>query len=144
MTQSLKLLSPELKLTSALANLKFSNLTGLWFLDGGHALDSQSPHCTSHRENKRKIQAEEEGGHSHFPKETPSLKSCRANILSDIAGVWLGSPPNTTLRILSVRGVPPPFTDFFSGKKGVTDLGGTPPPTPRLRIFPRKFSLKKG
>ena len=22
---------------------------------------------------------------------------------------------------------PPPFTDFFSGKKGVTDLGGTPP-----------------
>ena len=29
-------------------------------------------------------------------------------------------------------GTPPPFTDFFSGKKGVTDLGGTPPP---LRIF---------
>ena len=23
-------------------------------------------------------------------------------------------------------GTPPPFTDFFFGKKGVTDLGGTP------------------
>ena len=59
------------------------------FLDGGHALDSQSPHCKSHRENKRQIQTAEEGGHCHFPKETPSLKSCWANNLSDIAGVWL-------------------------------------------------------
>ena len=51
----------------------------------------------------------------------------------------LGKPPNTTLRILSVRGVPPPpFTDFFSGKKGVTDLGGTPLP-PFTDFSPKNF-----
>ena len=65
-------------------NLKFSNLCGMWFLDGGHALDSQSPHCTSHRENKRQIQTEDI---LTFPRR--SLKSCWANILSDIARVWL-------------------------------------------------------
>ena len=69
MAQSLKVLSLELVEAHVCANLKFSNLARLWFLDGGHALDSQSPHCKSHRENKRQIQTEE-GGHSHFPKET--------------------------------------------------------------------------
>ena len=50
-------------------------------------------------------------------------------MLSFMFGV-LGKGSNTTLRILSVRGgaPAPPFTDFFSGKEGVTDLGGTPPP----------------
>ena len=38
-------------------------------------------------------------------------------------------------------GTPPPFTDFFSGKKGVTDLGGTPPPTPPVYGF---FFQRKG
>ena len=39
----------------------------------------------------------------------------------------LGRTSNTTLRILSVRGVPPPpFTDKIFAKKKVTDLGGTP------------------
>ena len=33
------------------------------------------------------------------------------------------------------------FMDFFSGKEGVTDLGGTPPP---LQIFPQKKFFKKG
>ena len=40
-----------------------------------------------------------------------------------------GRASNTTLRILSVWGVShPPFTDKMFGKKGVTDMGGTPPP----------------
>ena len=34
---------------------------------------------------------------------------------------------------------PPPFTDFFSGKEGVTDLGGTPLPP-----FTDFFFSKKG
>ena len=37
----------------------------------------------------------------------------------------------------------PPFTDFFSGKEGVMDLGGVPPSIP-LQIFPGKIFLKKG
>ena len=38
-------------------------------------------------------------------------------------------------------GTPPPFTDFF-GKKGVTDLGGTP--LPPFTDFSPKICLKKG
>ena len=38
----------------------------------------------------------------------------------------LGRTSNTTLRILSIRGVPPPpFTDKIFSKKKVTDSGGT-------------------
>ena len=61
---------------------------------------------------------------------------------SHIFATILGKTSNTTLRILSVRGVPPPFTDFFSGKKGVTDLGGTP--LPPFTDFPPKIFLQKG
>ena len=38
-------------------------------------------------------------------------------------------------------GSPPPFTDFFSGKEGVTDLGGTPPPL--FTDIPPKNVLQK-
>ena len=54
----------------------------------------------------------------------------------------LGRPSNTTLRILSVRGVTPTLYGQNFRKKGVTDLGGTP--SPPLRTFPRKFFFKKG
>ena len=54
--------------------------------------------------------------------------------------IWKVS--NTTLRILSVRGYPPPFTDFFSDKKRVADLGGPPPPP--FTDFSPKIFLKKG
>ena len=40
------------------------------------------------------------------------------------------------------KGGTPPFTDFFSGKKGVTDLGGTP--LPPFTDFPPKIFLQKG
>ena len=40
------------------------------------------------------------------------------------------------------KGVPPPLYGLFFGKKEVTDLGV--PPSPPLRISPRKFVLKKG
>ena len=36
----------------------------------------------------------------------------------------------------------PPFTDFFFGKKGVKDLGGTPPPP--FTDFSQKIFLQKG
>ena len=39
-------------------------------------------------------------------------------------------------------GTPPPLTDFFSGKKGVTDLGGTP--LPPFTDFSTKIFLQKG
>ena len=39
-------------------------------------------------------------------------------------------------------GTPPPFTDFFSGKEGVTDLGGTP--LPPFTDFSPKIFLQKG
>ena len=55
---------------------------------------------------------------------------------------YLGKTSNTTLRILSVRGVPPPLYGLFFWQKRSYGFGGAPPP--RLRIFPRKFSLKKG
>ena len=42
---------------------------------------------------------------------------------------------------LRIWGVPP-FTDFFPGKKGVTDLGGTPLP-PFTDFSPKNF-FKKG
>ena len=57
--------------------------------------------------------------------------------------VKLGKPSNTTLRILSVSGVPPPpSTDFFLAKKELRICGV--PPSPHLQIFPWKFFFKKG
>ena len=53
----------------------------------------------------------------------------------------LGKGSNTTLRILSVRGVPPPLYGQNFRQKKVTDLGGTPPPP--LRTFPQKMFFKK-
>ena len=55
--------------------------------------------------------------------------------------MYLGGTSNTTLRILSVRGVPPPFTDKIFAKKKVTDLGGTPPPP--FTDIPPKNVLQK-
>ena len=47
-------------------------------------------------------------------------------------------------------GTPPPFTDFFFGKKGVTDLGGTPAPpfTDKIRkvvfeVLPNTVSINQ-
>ena len=53
----------------------------------------------------------------------------------------LGKTSNSTLRILSVRGVPlPPLRTKFSPKK-VTDLGGTPP-SPLTDTPPKNFLQK--
>ena len=53
----------------------------------------------------------------------------------------LGRTSNTTLRNLSVRGVPlPPFTDEIFAKKKLRIWGG--PPSPPLRTFSQKCSLK--
>ena len=55
----------------------------------------------------------------------------------------LGKTSNTTLQILSVRGVPhTPLRTKFSTKKELRILGGTP--SPPLQTFPRKFFLQKG
>ena len=49
---------------------------------------------------------------------------------------------NTTMQILSVRGVPHrPFSDKIFVEKGVTDMG-VPPPTPPLGTFFQDFLLK--
>ena len=63
----------------------------VWFLDEGHALDSQSPHCESHRENRGKSRWKVPEDILNLWPETHFLKfkSCRADILSDIPGVWL-------------------------------------------------------
>ena len=53
----------------------------------------------------------------------------------------LGRTSNTTLRILSVKWVPPPLYGQNFRHKKVTDLGGTPPPL--LRTSPQKKFLKK-
>ena len=53
----------------------------------------------------------------------------------------LGRTSNTTLRILSVRGVPPPLWTKFSPKKRLRIWGV--PPLPPLRTFPRKMFFKK-
>ena len=53
----------------------------------------------------------------------------------------LGRVSNTTLWILPVSGVPPPLQNLF-GKKGVTDLGGTPLP-PFTDFSPKKI-LQQG
>ena len=53
----------------------------------------------------------------------------------------LGARSNTTLRILSVRGVPPPLTDKNFAKKKLRIWGV--PPSPPLRTFPQKNIFKK-
>ena len=53
----------------------------------------------------------------------------------------LGRISNTTLRILSERGVPPPFTDFFWQKRSY-GFGGYPPPP--FTNFSPKNVLQKG
>ena len=53
----------------------------VWFLDEGHALDSQSPHCESHRENRGKSRWEVAEDilnlwpETHFLKETVQIMS---------------------------------------------------------------------
>ena len=76
---------PRVENVTSASEVEIPKSVERWFLDGGHALDSQCPHCRSHRENKRQIQ-----------KRTFSLsqggkewKSCQADILSDIPSVWL-------------------------------------------------------
>ena len=54
----------------------------------------------------------------------------------------LGRRSDTTLRILSVRGVPPPLYGQNFRQKKVTDLGGTP--FPPFTDFSPKIFFKKG
>ena len=76
------------------------------------------------------------------PSSQPHKLTINRPYFDHILIIHLGRTSNTTLQILSVRGVPPPpFTDFFSGKKGFSDLGGSPPP---FTDFPPKIFLKKG
>ena len=63
----------------------------------------------------------------------------RGHILSNYT--VLGKRSNTTLRILSVRGVPPPLYGQNFRQKKVTDLGGTP--LPPFTDIPPKNVLQK-
>ena len=47
---------PRVENVTSASKVEIPKSVERWFLDGGHALDSQCPHCRSHRENKRQIQ----------------------------------------------------------------------------------------